>query len=230
MIVWKQLCHPNIAPLLGIWEWDLTGEQSDTPMQCLVSPWAPHGNLVEYLRVHEPGKHKPDLPSVLQKIADALSYLHVHEPPMVHADLHPANILIDHAYEPRLTDFGLSTFAGSFTTTGTQTIHGNDHYLAPEFIMGQGGIWTPMPESDMYAFACLGLQMYTGKMPWGNVPSYKFKDMVTQGQRPNRPSQETPIPDYVWEVIQACWAQEPSERMKSTHAWTSLMEYCRGQR
>ncbi|EPQ57112.1 kinase-like protein, partial [Gloeophyllum trabeum ATCC 11539] len=237
MVVWKQLRHPNVAPLLGICEWEIPAEQPNIPMQCLVSPWAQNGNLMEYLK-----SHQPDLPPIvrehmqcgsgtqrnvsqLMQIADALCYLHAHKPPMVHADLHPRNILIDHKHEPRLTDFGLSTFAGSHTTTGTQTTHGNEQYWAPEFILREPGEWTPTPESDMYAFACLGLQMYTREMPWQNFTSLQIQLNVTNGQRPSRPSTGS-MSDDVWDVIQACWAQEAKKRMKSIHAWTKLIEYC----
>ena len=41
--IWSGLEHPNILPFLGIADYTGLGA-------CLVSPWIPHGNCMEYLR------------------------------------------------------------------------------------------------------------------------------------------------------------------------------------
>jgi Protein tyrosine and serine/threonine kinase len=44
-MIWRQLSHPNILPLYGIY---FLEDTLDTRF-CLVSPWMEHGNLVEFL-------------------------------------------------------------------------------------------------------------------------------------------------------------------------------------
>lgn len=217
MVVWKQLRHQNITPLLGIWEWCDPDSSSKWPMQCMISPWAQHRDLSLYLR-SSLGK-SCNRTQLLAKIADALSYLHSHEPPLVHADLHPSNVLIDHNQEPRLTDFGLSTFYGSNTTSGTDSPKGVDQYLAPELLYFSGRR-DPKPASDMYAFGCLGYTVYTLRSPWGHVPSSYASFQVRDGKRPARPSEA--IPDKVWDIIESCWAHNPDDRIKSIEAWKRM--------
>ena len=43
--VWRQLLHPNILPLYGVYH--LGGNKSRV---CLVSPWMENGNIVQYLK------------------------------------------------------------------------------------------------------------------------------------------------------------------------------------
>ncbi|EPQ57118.1 kinase-like protein [Gloeophyllum trabeum ATCC 11539] len=217
MVVWKQVWHDSIAPLLGIWEWHEAG----SALHCMVSPWAKYRDLWTYLQISPRDKAYDPL-KILVNIADALSYLHAHNPPLVHSDLHPGNVLITHNLEPKLTDFGLSTFYGSLTTAGTETEKGAFQYLAPE-LMSFSGKRDPKPASDMYAFGCLGYTAYTSQWPW---PQHRSRSAVTYvvkrlGERPARPS-EPEIPEAVWTTIESCWAQDPEERMTSLEAWQRL--------
>jgi serine/threonine protein kinase len=43
-LLWKQLRHPNILPLLGI------DAGLFSPRLCLVSPWSRHGNIAQYMK------------------------------------------------------------------------------------------------------------------------------------------------------------------------------------
>ena len=45
MAVWRQLLHPNILPLYGVYH--LHGDKSRVS---LVSPWMENGNIVQYLK------------------------------------------------------------------------------------------------------------------------------------------------------------------------------------
>jgi len=68
---------------------------------------------------------------MLERVAGALSYLHSHDPQIVHRDVKGGNVVIS-AGEPRLTDFGISTFNQSFTLTSENPGSGTAHFQAPE--------------------------------------------------------------------------------------------------
>ncbi len=45
-LVWRQLCHSNILPLLGV------SKELFAPRYCLISPWIVNGNIMSYLEAH----------------------------------------------------------------------------------------------------------------------------------------------------------------------------------
>ncbi|KAJ7839211.1 kinase-like domain-containing protein, partial [Mycena olivaceomarginata] len=77
VLIWKELSHPNVLPLLGI---DLTARK---PSCCLVSPWMENGNVTAFLERH-PDFNKS---SLVRDIANGLEYLHALDPPVVHGDI-----------------------------------------------------------------------------------------------------------------------------------------------
>ncbi|KAF9065427.1 hypothetical protein BDP27DRAFT_1332048 [Rhodocollybia butyracea] len=76
-ILWKQLKHPNILPLLGV------NVKLFEPSFCLISPWMKNKDIITFLR-HNPShnRHK-----ALQEISAGLLYLHSRNPPITHGDI-----------------------------------------------------------------------------------------------------------------------------------------------
>ncbi|KIM21076.1 hypothetical protein M408DRAFT_81026, partial [Serendipita vermifera MAFF 305830] len=94
-------------------------------------------------------------------VLDGVGYLHEHDPPIVHGDLKPGNVLIDDRERPTICDFGLAQIfleegATGMTTTSEHT--GTARYLAPELVSSDHTV-PPTKESDMYAVGCLGLEV-----------------------------------------------------------------------
>ncbi|CAM8978464.1 unnamed protein product [Rhodiola kirilowii] len=108
-------------------------------------------------------------------VASALDYLHHQcETPVVHCDLKPSNILLDKDMVAHVGDFGLAKLLHQYTEsmkndqTYSSAIKGTVGYVAPEYAFG-GRIST---EGDVYSFAILLLEMFTGKRPTDEM----FKD------------------------------------------------------
>ncbi|KXN84621.1 Serine/threonine-protein kinase HT1 [Leucoagaricus sp. SymC.cos] len=76
VIFWAHISHPNIIPLLGIY--DSKGPDSRV---CLVSPWMGNGDLCRYLKDHPTSRRIP----LIYDIISGLEYLHSLS--IVHADL-----------------------------------------------------------------------------------------------------------------------------------------------
>jgi ABC-type branched-subunit amino acid transport system substrate-binding protein/predicted Ser/Thr protein kinase len=96
---------------------------------------------------------------VLSQVAGALDA--AHERGLVHRDVKPANVLLDKAGHPYLTDFGITKEAGGESTDTGQVV-GTLDYLAPEQIRGE----EVDGRTDGYALACVFYECLSGTPPF----------------------------------------------------------------
>jgi serine/threonine protein kinase len=89
--------------------------------------------------------------------ARLLEYLHGLEPPVVHRDLTPDNLLLENDGSITLIDFGA---ANSLLGTATGTLVGKQSYIPPEQLRGKA-----VPQSDLYALGCTIYFLLTGTDP-----------------------------------------------------------------
>ncbi|KIM77961.1 hypothetical protein PILCRDRAFT_607034 [Piloderma croceum F 1598] len=210
-VIWRQLSHPNVLPFYGIYQSD-----DSLPRLCLTSPWMENGNAVEFLN-HHPDTHCVHLAS---DMALGLEYLHRLQPSVVHGDLKGANILITQSGRACLADFGLAIAIDSNTMTVAQnsTIRsgGTVRWQAPE-LFNPTGCQQNTTCSDIYAFACVCYEMFSGQVPFYEIrQDYSVIIPVMNGKRPDFPSgdlsQTRGLNTELWDLIQACWAQDPIQR------------------
>ncbi|KAF8722029.1 hypothetical protein HU200_022655 [Digitaria exilis] len=95
-------------------------------------------------------------------IVDALDYLHNHcQPPIVHCDLKPSNILLAE---------DMKNASKSHQSSGTVGIKGSIGYVAPEY----GEACAVSTLGDVYSLGILLLEMFTGRSPTDDV----FRDSL----------------------------------------------------
>ncbi len=106
------------------------------------------------------------------QLLDALSYLHSHEPPIIHRDIKPQNLKLTDENHIILLDFGLSKSStgntlinhpdGSTTGGSTASVVGyTPHYAPMEQIRGIG----TSPRSDVYSLSATLYQLLTNVVP-----------------------------------------------------------------
>jgi serine/threonine protein kinase len=100
------------------------------------------------------------------QLLDALSYLHSHEPPIIHRDIKPQNLKLTDENHIILLDFGLSkittgqTHISNSGSTGS-VVGYTPHYAPMEQIRGIG----TSPKSDLYSLSATVYQLMTNLVP-----------------------------------------------------------------
>lgn len=94
---------------------------------------------------------------LLEQMLDILEYLHSREPPVVHRDFTPDNLLLDDSGTLKLVDFNV---AQQVDEGVTGTVVGKHCYVPSEQIRGMA-----MPQSDIYAMGATLHFLLTGEEP-----------------------------------------------------------------
>ncbi|KAL7608397.1 hypothetical protein Lser_V15G11290 [Lactuca serriola] len=186
---WRNIRHRNLLKIINICSSvDFQGNE----FKALVYEFMPNGSLHDWLHSSATKSRLNLLQriNILIDVASALDYLHNHcLPTIVHCDLKPSNILLDHEMVAHVGDFGLAKFLGTNSNqNSTSGIRGTIGYAPPEY-----GIGNEMTSSgDVYSFGILLLETMTGKRPTDNTFNeglniHKFAYMA--------------LPDHVTDVI-----------------------------
>nr|CAB3478088.1 unnamed protein product [Digitaria exilis] len=95
--------------------------------------------------------------------ARALAYLHEDSSPrVIHRDFKSSNILLEHDFTPKVSDFGLArTALGEGNEHISTRVMGTFGYVAPEYAM-TGHL---LVKSDVYSYGVVLLELLTGRKP-----------------------------------------------------------------
>ncbi|KAJ6582042.1 kinase-like domain-containing protein [Mycena capillaripes] len=217
-LTWKHLNHPTLLPFLGVCCID-----PEYGFKSMVSPWCERGNISNYFR---DGNHLPNVEKSLNQLASGIRYMHSEN--VVHGDLTGNNVLLTDQGDLQICDFGLVKWNETSLITGGSRALGTYRYMAPELFDSDGSesdSARPSFASDVYAFACLALEMYTGRVPFFGCKDIVVPGRVMAGQRPARPDSPV-IPDHLWDLIEVCWSQEPTARPLMETVVTSMVPSC----
>lgn len=129
----------------------------------LVLPYCTNGSIMKNV-----GKFTEEESwTLLRDVASGLAWLHSMNPPVIHQDIKPDNIIVGENGEYMITDFGVSThlrstlrksLSSAFSSAGTIA------YMAPERF---GKDNTPIMANDVYSLGATVYEMLTGDTPFG---------------------------------------------------------------
>jgi serine/threonine protein kinase len=199
-----RLNHPQILHVLDF------GVEAEQPY--LVLDYAPGGSL----RQRHPPRTPVPLPTVLhyvRQVAGALAYAHEQQPPVIHRDIKPQNLLLGKKGQVLLGDFGISVVAETTSRQRTYEFAGTVAYAAPEQMAGH-----PVPASDQYALGVMVYEWLTGTLPFsGPVLEVMWKHT----NLPPPPLREKPptLSAEVETVVLIALAKDPKERFGSVQAF-----------
>jgi eukaryotic-like serine/threonine-protein kinase len=192
--------QPNIVTIFDV------GEHNERPY--IVMEYLGGGSLDDVLRAG--GAQPPEqVFTWLEQTARALDA--AHDEGVVHRDVKPANLLLDHERDVHVADFGIASAVGMDSLTMTGTVLGTAGYLSPEQAQGERAT----PASDRYALGVVAYELLTGWRPFeADSPTAEAAAHV------NAPipsvSAATGLPRELDRVFEHALAKEPARRFETS--------------
>ena len=162
-ITWSKLRHPGVVQFLGVY----LERGSRLPVLIMEKM---DTSLRRYLEDHSkkefPLHHKA---FVLLQISQALAYLHGQNPPLVHHDLSPNNVLLNVvSFATKLTDFGMSRAINPSTLSRKSSIKGTPAFMSPEALQNPPRYNEKL---DVFSFGNIILSILTHEWPDPDPPT-----------------------------------------------------------
>ncbi len=152
--VLEQLDHPNIPNYVDSFTED------DGGGLIIVQDFIEGRTLREVLRAGEP-LDEALMTAWFLKMLEVCAYLHALDPPVIHRDINPNNIILRNGdNEPFLIDFGTVQAAIKSESTISSTAAGTFGYAPTEQFIGKA-----FPSSDLYGLGMTFLAVWTGSEP-----------------------------------------------------------------
>ena len=110
--------------------------------------------------------------SIISQVAKGLA--HAHSVGLIHRDVKPGNVLVNHDGQAKLSDLGLAGFLSEINSGDPRAgkIVGTADYLPPEQIRNPRDVY---PVGDIYSLGCTLYYAVTGKVPF---PGGSIKDKL----------------------------------------------------
>ncbi|NP_001080415.1 ankyrin repeat domain 3 [Xenopus laevis] len=153
---------------------------------------------------------------IIHETAVGMNFLHCMNPPLLHLDLKPANILLDGHYHVKISDFGLAKWNGLSNSheLSLDGICGTIAYLPPERFKEKNRCFDT--KHDVYSFAIVIWGILTQRKPFAdekNILHIMVK--VGGGLRPDISQVPRVRPQQCQGMIQLmkeCWHDKPDKR------------------
>jgi serine/threonine-protein kinase len=175
-ITLSKVNHPNIV---RVFEANIFEEEAGYRAYHTME-YIPCGSLAEYL-MNKGHLSVAEAVSIASQICAAVAVAHEYEPPIVHRDLWPANILI--SYEKSgmravVSDWGHANFVNPYTLTTPAA--GYCSFKSPDYV--------DSPASDTFSIGMILYSMLTGRNPFPKGarfdPSIKKEDLYPSKLNP----------------------------------------------
>ncbi|KAL3671378.1 hypothetical protein V7S43_003304 [Phytophthora oleae] len=234
------LRHERIVEFIGV-AWDSLRNLS------AVTEYMERGDLRDVLHAlkhqgssdHGLNWHGKKLTIALH-IAEGLSYMHSRNPKVIHRDLKSKNVLLNNAYEAKLSDFGVSRERqvanvqggpGRFMTPGV----GTSFWIAPEVLLGRDYD----ERADVFSFGVVLSEIDTDDYPYwnsGSIPGQdnpderrsqeqKILEKVALGAL--RPTFYNDCPPGVLALAASCLEGRPEDRPSASEVVLTIKELMR---
>ena len=211
-LTWSKLRHPGVVQFLGV----LIDRRSRLPVLVMEKM---DTSLRTYLEDHSKEQfpiHQKTF--VLRQVTQALAYLHSQNPPLVHHDLSPNNVLLNVAsFVTKVSDFGMSRAINTSAHTRKSSIKGTLAFMAPEALHDPPRYNEKL---DVFSFGNVIISTLTHEWPNPGPPNqYRGDQLVALNELQRREhyvvkftAQEKQL---FLPIVRQCLENRPDKRLSS---------------
>lgn len=205
--------HPNIIRVFEANEFSW----QDEPLPYFTMEYLSGGTLADYV-----GQNKPNYTARTQmcaQISSGLAIAHSQNPPIVHRDISPWNIMVAVDQEQptiKITDFGLAKSVDLATRLASAA--GNFFYMPPEAFWGHESTASDVFSAALVMFELMtGAQAYPTSVPTNATEEERIRIVRSSRQRqPTRASELNSELNLAWdEFFVDALAQDAAKRIQT---------------
>lgn len=201
----RRIDSPNVVKVLGY------GQQDGLPYMAM--EYVEGQSLKDVIK--ERGKLSwTETRAIMLQVAEGLAA--AHGVGVIHRDVKPSNILLTKDGTAKLADFGIARASDLTALTGSSTMLGTPHYMAPE--------GSPSAQSDLYSLGCVAYEALAGRPVFEGESQHQ---VLTQHLR------EAPdlgrLPRVSRRIVGRLIAKKPADRAESAAALAELLRSKKGE-
>lgn len=164
-----------------------------------------------------------EMAKFLLDVSSALAFLHAQQPPIIHQDIKPDNVLIDATGTYRVTDFGISTNLRSTLRKSVGIGHANDSagtmaYMGPERFNKNR---ETVKASDVWSLGATAYELMCGDVPFGDFGG------LTQKNGADMPDVTGDYTKSLKQLVLQCLAKDTWDRPTAAQVSEVCNQYLR---
>uniref|UniRef100_A0A672QL09 Guanylate cyclase n=1 Tax=Sinocyclocheilus grahami TaxID=75366 RepID=A0A672QL09_SINGR len=211
------------------------GACMDPPNICIVTEYCPRGSLQDILENESITLDWMFKYSLVSDIVKGMAFLH-NSVIVSHGNLKSSNCVVDNRFVLKITDYGLSSIRTESDTEDAHSYYARKLWMAPELLRMECFPPGGTQKGDIYSFGIIlqevALRRGVFYLEVDSLSPKEIVDRVALGEWPYlRPSVNPQAhSEELGQLMQRCWAEEPSDRPEFNHISVLLRKQNREHR
>nr|XP_046158349.1 atrial natriuretic peptide receptor 1-like [Oncorhynchus gorbuscha]XP_046158350.1 atrial natriuretic peptide receptor 1-like [Oncorhynchus gorbuscha] len=194
----------------------------DPPNICIITEYCPRGSLQDIMENESITLDWMFRYSLINDIVKGMAFLH-NSVIVSHGNLKSSNCVVDNRFVLKITDYGLSSFRTESNTDDAHAYYARKLWMAPELLRLERPPPCGTQKGDVYSFGIIlqevALRHGAFYLEGEPLSPKEIMDRVALGEWPClRPAVNPQIHSQeLGQLMQRCWAEEPTERPEFSH-------------
>lgn len=211
--------HPNVLQVIDAG----VDESPDGPLPFIVYEFVEGSDLGSALEKGG-GRLPPDRAlEVMTDVLRGLAQAHLQDPPILHRDIKPDNVLLASSGQVKVADFGIAKRKGHGPKTQTGMVVGTPTYMSPEQAQGlELG-----PTSDLYSTAVMAYECLAGRPPFVADSGMEVAVMHVRDEPPPPSCFHSGIPPEMDRILLKALSKDPRGRYRTADELADALQGAR---